>query len=54
MPFTLDDLLKLHPHEVVNLINRYREALEELSCLGNGDHPGNSIGNMIARRALKP
>ena len=28
MPFTLDDLLKLHPHEVVNLINRYREGLE--------------------------
>lgn len=24
-PFTLDDLLKLHPHEVVELLNRYQE-----------------------------
>lgn len=35
MPFTLDDLLNLHPHEVVNLINRYREALEFYSIRGN-------------------
>jgi hypothetical protein len=27
-------------------------ALEELSRLGNGDQPGNSIGNSIAQRAL--
>ena len=28
------------------------EALRKLSCLGNGDRPGNSIGNEIAREAL--
>lgn len=33
---------------------RYRAALEELACLGNGDQPGNSVGNLIAQRALKP
>ncbi len=32
--------------------NRYREALERLSRLGNGDKPGNSEGNQIAIRAL--
>lgn len=32
---------------------RYREALERLARLGNGDHYGNSDGNMIARAALK-
>jgi DNA repair exonuclease SbcCD ATPase subunit len=31
---------------------RYIEALEELACLGNGDRPGNSIGNCIAQQAL--
>jgi cell division septum initiation protein DivIVA len=30
-----------------------REALEKLSCLGNGNQPGNSIGNRIAQDALK-
>jgi len=30
-----------------------REALEELSYLGNGDKPGNSLGNTIALRALE-
>lgn len=30
----------------------YEAALEELACLGNGDRPGNSIGNTIAREAL--
>ena len=34
--------------EIVSL----RAALVELSCLGNGDKPGNSIGNEIAIRAL--
>lgn len=29
-----------------------RKALRELSCLGNGDRPGNSNGNEIAQRAL--
>lgn len=28
-------------------------ALEELSCLGNGNRPGNSDGNVIAQNALK-
>ena len=28
------------------------EALRRLSCLGNGDRPGNSIGNEIAQQAL--
>ena len=31
---------------------RYREALEKLARLGNGDELGNSDGNMIARVAL--
>ena len=30
------------------------EALEKLARLGNGDHYGNSDGNMIAIRALAP
>jgi hypothetical protein len=33
--------------------DRYREALERLAKLGNGDRYGNSIGNEIAREALK-
>ena len=33
---------------------RYREALEKLARLGNGDHYGNSIGNQIAIRAITP
>lgn len=32
---------------------RYRKALRKLACLGNGDRPGNSIGNQIAIDALK-
>lgn len=31
----------------------YEKALRELSCLGNGERPGNSNGNMIAVRALE-
>ena len=27
-------------------------ALKELSCLGNGDQPGNSTGNRIAQETL--
>ena len=30
----------------------YRTALQKLACLGNGDEPGNSIGNCIAQTAL--
>jgi len=29
------------------------EALKKLSCLGNGDHLGNSDGNRIAQRAIE-
>ena len=29
-----------------------REYMQRLSCLGNGDRPGNSIGNRIAQEAL--
>lgn len=32
---------------------RYRKALEELACLGNGEFPGTSLGNVIAQIALK-
>lgn len=28
------------------------EALRKLACLGNGDKPGNSVGNQIAIDAL--
>ena len=35
-------------------LNRYHTALVRLSCLGNGDVAGNSEGNRIAQRALKP
>ena len=33
-------------------IERLRDALERLACLGNGDRPGNSDGNVIAQQAL--
>ena len=33
--------------------DRYRDALERLSRLGNGNLPGNSDGNVIAQEALK-
>ena len=35
MPFTLDDLLNLHPHEVVGLINQHKDAL--IWCSGSAD-----------------
>ena len=31
---------------------RLRSALQRLACLGNGDRPGNSEGNVIALEAL--
>lgn len=31
---------------------KYREALQKLACLGNGEQYGNSIGNCIAQEAL--
>jgi predicted amidohydrolase len=36
-PFTLDDLLKMHPHQVVEILNRYREALEEVKAFVCGE-----------------
>lgn len=33
-------------------VARYREALEKLAKLGNGDKYGNSVGNIIAQTAL--
>ena len=33
-------------------IERYRNVLELLARLGNGDHYGNSDGNRIAQQAL--
>lgn len=41
---------QLAQHEAIRVM---REALETLSLLGNGPHPGNSIGNLIAQKALK-
>ena len=31
---------------------KYETALRKLSCLGNGEKPGNATGNLIAREAL--
>ena len=31
---------------------KFREALQKLACLGNGEQYGNSIGNCIAQEAL--
>jgi hypothetical protein len=36
------------------LIVQMAKALEKLACLGNGDQPGNSTGNVIAQQALAP
>lgn len=36
------------------LIVQMAEALQKLACLGNGDQPGNSTGNVIAQQALAP
>lgn len=33
-------------------IERLRGVLHRLACLGNGDRPGNSDGNLIAQAAL--
>lgn len=34
------------------VIERFRDTLEQLACLGNGDKHGNSTGNIIAEEAL--
>lgn len=39
--------------ELREKVETYEEALRKLSCLGNGDRPGNSDGNVIALRALE-
>ncbi len=33
-------------------VEKLRAALQRLACLGNGDRPGNSEGNVIALEAL--
>ncbi len=38
---------------MILMVQTQREALERLSCLGNGDRPGNSMGNEIATAALR-
>lgn len=40
-------------NDMILMVQAQREALEKLSCLGNGDRPGNSVGNEIALRALR-
>ena len=44
------DWMTVAEHEV--LTAKYRDDLEQLAKLGNGDYYGNSDGNMIARNAL--
>ena len=34
-------------------VDRYKTALEKLARLGNGEHYGNSDGNVIAQQALQ-
>ena len=41
-----------HPDFRVSDTDILLDALEELSCLGNGEHRGNSTGNRIAQKAL--
>lgn len=38
--------------ELCTMLQQAEEALTTLSCLGNGDQRGNSIGNDIAYEAL--
>jgi hypothetical protein len=42
-----------YPMSAPDMAERYRAALIKLSCLGNGDRPGNSEGNEIAIAALR-
>lgn len=44
-------LIALAPDMAAALIEA-EKALERLACLGNGDRPGNSDGNVIAQAAL--
>ena len=47
------DLLKAQIERLREERDRYRDTLDRLSRLGNGDSPGNSEGNVIAQQALK-
>lgn len=40
------------PSDLAETFHRWRDALEKLSVLGNGQNPGNSDGNVIAQKAL--
>ena len=51
MHFNNANLIALAPSLAAALLV-VEKALRELSCLGNGDRPGNSDCNMIARAAL--
>ena len=44
--------LRARCEEQAKVIEMAREALGKLSTLGNGDIPGNSVGNVIAQLAL--
>ena len=51
-----DVFITIMKSEVENLMaenEKFRDALERLSKLGNGDQLGNIDGNMIARKALE-
>lgn len=39
--------------EIIATLKKYREALERLARLGNGNEYGNSLGNEIAQKALE-
>lgn len=41
------------PYIRADIVDKLVEALERLARLGNGNNYGNSIGNEIARAALK-
>ena len=53
-PMSSEATLVLHDNTRLRKINKQLlEALENLARLGNGEHYGNSDGNMIARAAIE-
>lgn len=50
--FFAEDACKEQLAALAEQNERYREALQKLACLGNGEQYGNSIGNCIAQEAL--
>lgn len=48
-----DATIKEQAAALLRKMHNLSASLEELACLGNGDHYGNSDGNVIARRALQ-